>query len=354
MSALTKPTVSVVLSGSRHCILSNPIDLGWLEQIGREAQGRRIILVGEGVTSLEYVSILDRAHIPFSRISTHQFLAVCSWEGGEEGSGKPFFLFAAPSRLIEVSTRACALGFLPGEDYFTHFDALRNRMVIDLREGGGCDANKFVSALGIGLSLPTLGGIDVLASNVTILENICSVIADRLKALHTKAVFFPYRGEQVRISGLSGFDAIEINTTHLQGQEDACEYLFETLLAEVETNKKAYLMVTEDMLKKYGTSPSGRVYHDSSHEWYFDAMLLALESGSRLPFLNIKIGKANKCLSRRMFPVLDEKLMLKKCSLYDELGRTSYSIYDIQSDEFVMERKALCERCIRFKLHRIA
>lgn len=346
--------VSVVLSGSRHCNLSNPIDSGWLEHIGREARERRIILVGEGVTSLEYVSILDRARIPFSRISTHQFLSECSWEAGEEGGGKPFFLLAVPSRFIEVSTHARALSFLPGEDYFSHFDALRNRMVIDLRGGRACDENKFVSALKTGLTLPTLGGIDILASNVATLANIYSVIADQLKALHSKVVLFPCLGEQVRISGLSGFDAIEINTTHLQGQEDACKYVFETLLAEVETSEKAYLMVANSILEKYGTCPSRRVYQDSSHERYFDATLLALESGSKFPFPNIKIGKSNKCLSRRMFPVFDEKLMLKKCSLYDELGKTDYSISDIQSDGFIMERKALCERCIKFKLHRIA
>ena len=125
------------------------------------------------------------------------------------------------------------------------------------------------------------------------------------------------------------------------------------MLSEVEQNQKAYLMVTEDILKKYGATKSNRVYLDLTHDWYFDTTLLAFESNNFLPSAKVKIGKTNNCLSRRMFPALGKDLMLKKCSLYDELGKSSYFISDINNNKYIKERSTLCERCIKYGLHRI-
>lgn len=342
-----------VLSGSKHCPLSIPFELGWLDRTAQEAQNREVLLVGEGVTSLEYASILERSQIPFVQVSTRQFLAEFCYENGGRINGMPFVLFAAPSRLLELTAFARTQGLRPIDDYLSHFDALRNRMVIDLR-GGGADVEKLVFALKFALFLPTLGGIDVMASSISVLQEISPMIAVEAKALHTKAIFFPTIEGSVQISGLAGFDAVEINTTHLSGVEENFRSLFENLLVEVNANEKAYLMVTEEMIEKYVVFEFDRVYKDSSHSWYFDEMLLALESGDSFSLPCVLIGKTNNCLSRRMFPVLDERLMLKKCSLYDGLGKTPYPISEMHLDGFISERNALCDRCTKFKLHRIA
>lgn len=341
-----------VLSGSSHCSLSNPIETGWLEKINHESQKRKIILVGEGITSSEYGAILSRAGITFIVITASQFLKNRLCYDNEIGGGNPFFIFAAPSRLIDLYKHAAELGLLPKQDFFSHFDALRNRMVIDLR-GGSIKKNSLITVIDTALSLPTLGGIDVFAIDMERLEEIESFIEENTKILHSKAILFPNIGGKLGVSRLIAYDTVEINITHMQGFEDGFDLFFKSLQSEVEKNEKSYLMVNEEVFKKYCSLPSSRIYCDSSHAWYFDEMLLALESGSVVSTPKIKCGKTNMCLSRRMFPVLDENLLLKKCSLYDRLGKTGYPIFDIQSDGFIAERKALCERCIKFNIHRI-
>jgi hypothetical protein len=273
-----KSRVFEVLSDFNYCPVSNPVELDWLKKIDQLAEKRKIIVVGDGVTSQEYSFILNRANIDFTRIETNQFLKHPSWKNHLEGGGNPFFLFATPSRVAEVKDHAIALGFTPRRDFITHFDALRNRMVIDLRGGVGIAEDQIASVLESALSLQTLGGVDILTLNLEGLEEIGVGFLRFTKLLHTKVILFPKFGDDIHISRQTGFDAIEINITHIDENNENFEYFYNHLLIEINQNEKSYLMVTEGIFEKFAANESSRVYLDFSHDWYFDGTLMAFES----------------------------------------------------------------------------
>lgn len=345
--------VSGVLSDFRHLNLSNPIESAWLSKLKLEAQTRKIILIGDGITAHEYRSILERAGVHTVAISVKKFLSKVDWKSDLNCSTRPFLLIASPAKLPELSEHAATLGFIPETDFFSHFHALRNRMVVDLRSGSSDNSDDLNLALDTALSIPTLGGIDFLATNTPILEEVFAVAAEKITALHSKAVIFLQPDQRVQTSGLKGFNSVEINATHFIEEQEYYESFFSTFLANLEVSENTYFLVTEYLFKKYSCLSSARMYIDLQHAWYLDEILTGLERGINEHPHTIKGGSSNKCLSRRMFPALDENFKLKKCSLYDTLGRTHYLISDLENEGFVQERSELCLRCAKFKLHRL-
>jgi hypothetical protein len=330
---------------------SAPICNDWLEQL-KDVRAAELILVGSGVTALEYEAIFRRAKVKYAKITPEEFLlhGIGACQKGAQFQ-RSLFLFAAPALHRQLLATAELRGLINESQFITFHQALRNRLVVDLRRELQLHERTFLETLANAAKLPTLGGVDIMCDSLNLLAAVDFCLTEFPVDLHMKAIFYPDNIDAEKIA-LETIENVEVNLS--SGYELlSLRNVISTLVRKIRHEKKLYFLVPEEHQTELSSLTGFPVYADSPHEKFYDETLLAFEASESKRFLEQRTDLEKKCKSRRMYPVLDSKFKLKTCYLYDSLATTDYKYEDLSTAEFISARNDLCRRCIGAGLHRL-
>lgn len=317
---------------------SAPVEEVWLRKV---IDAPKVYIIGEGVTAQEYSHILRRLRCQFESVPPMQAIDY-------PASLSDGYKIIACYKERESVTRALeAARFIRGEHFETFFLLLRNRAVFDFRGHFDFSEAAWLEAISYLKNFPTLGGVDIFVDHDGV-ARLYAAIGAFLKTLR--------RDFHVKLS----IDVEGQFDRHVAGR-------FEVDLIELLVREKGRACFDPDAFDNVCKNGSFRQAHvvyiacgepaagenfsserQQHHPPYYDEMLLVDSTG---PAVSKRNG-SGFCLSRRMYPVFDERLHLKLCSLYDSAARTAISCLDYKAENYAERRNALCLKCRQAGLYR--
>ncbi len=331
--------------------ISKPFEFEWIDNFKKKIRESKLILVGSGITANEYIVLFKKNKIAFEQITAKNFIDNIN-NNKIKRNNKIFYLFATPSMLHVLKNNANAVGLQHGIDYYSYNNTIRNRLIVDLRTPNAHFENgELVRVLNLISKIPTMAGIDILSSDSMSVANIEQVLAKFRDIFNIKVIIFPLDSRNLDIAHLKSAHIIELNCSTLNFDQRKDSEFVKKLRNILKLDKRVLLLASKELKEvadKYGWEA---VYYEKKHPKYYDQLLIALENGTATENIEFKFG--DKCLSRRMYPIIDERLRLKTCSLYGNLGKTNHSIEDLEKQEFIKKREILCKRCSDKNLHRM-
>ncbi len=320
-------------------LIAQPFEQEWLSRLSR-LHDRQIVLIGSGITCLEYAHILNRANITYACIDeseVHRHV--------ELFSKTSFYLIATPSNRVIIKSFLQECGLIFERDFITYLSALRNRAVFDLRDCQLFDCYKALAISQQLMHLKTLGGIDFIVDQSFNLSFLYPIVIYTKKFAHTRLIYYPNDLMPELPMNLDCFDSVDLILQNLLLSQ--FQGIMPALCLLKEKHSFLHCFVNELTYNTLSGEQLSNIYIDNNHVLYYDNFLSA-------PSLEAPAAIQNKsCISRRMFPVFDSCLHLKICSLYNEEAFTGLPLEMVYSGDFADLRNALCERCIGMVLHRI-
>jgi hypothetical protein len=333
------------------CKLSRPFEVEWIDILKKKIANSKLILVGNGVTAYEFTVIFKKNKLNFEQITSQDFFDDIK-NNLISKNNKNFYLFASPSLINELKSSANAVMLKSKEDYFSYKQVIRNRFILDLREPTiSFDLNELERVFQYISKIPTIAGIDILSTNSILVSKIEPVLKIYKSTLHIKIILFPINETQIDTALLKSAETIELNCASVNFDEKKDQNFIKKLRETLRLDKRVVLLANGRLKAIADECNWGAVYHEKKHPKYFDELLINLETGSYVD--NIEFKEGDMCLSRRMFPIFDEKLRLKTCSLYGDMAKTNHKMNDLEINDFMEKREKLCTRCINKKIHRM-
>ncbi len=317
---------------------SSPIEEGWLTKIKGVP---KIYIIGDGVTAQEYSHIIRKLGEPFECVSSKEAIVdPLSLSGG-------YMIVACHQERKNVVNALGSAKFIRGEHFETFFRLLRNRAVFDFRGDFDFSEADWLEVISYIKSFPTLGGIDIVIDTNDVVR-LPVAIGKSLRKLasdfHVKlSINFDGQFDIHTLRGLD-VDLVEL-LVRGKGRKYFDPSAFDKLCKEA-LFRHAHVVYIECNNPVVGENFSSD--RQEKHPPYYDAML----TGHDLEQMALKDSDNRFCLSRRMFPIFDEKLNLKLCSLYDSVARTNISCLDSKSRDYIVLRNTLCTECKQVGLYR--
>jgi len=321
--------------------LSNPFENDWIFEL--KCCKKKVALVGNGVVAAELKIILKKSQIRYKNINPRTIFK-------KKPAKDTLYILSSPLLLNTLLEWAKKNKLAENSGYLNYKKIVRNRIVLDLRNGKPAnDHEKLARVLDDVAKIQTICGIDVYARKVNALRN-ASKYLKRLD-IHKKAVLFCGRKscDDLKLVGLN-YDVVEVQAASLLLKHQLklakrINYYNRILRVQMYGLFKKTKNNTQ-IFKRYPES----VFHEKNFPEYYNKMLFSRNPETKLPS-DLKIKPGMFCLSRRMFPIFNNRLEPQLCSLYRGTDGSSYK--NFYQKEFIGDRAKLCSQCIEKKLHRL-
>jgi hypothetical protein len=316
---------------------SKPIDDNWIFELKNHS---KIYIIGQGVTAIEYAHILSNYGMVFECLDPEVVIK------NPNDLCNGYSIVACHHHFKTVINALEDASLLRGKDYNTFYNLLRNRAVFDFREDILCDKNDFIQVVASLKSMVTVGGIDIFI-NASNFEYFNSEFGELLKDF---TQFFHIK-VSIEIDCIPNFesyhsfyvDLIEIIVrSHYRSFFDADAF---HNLNQIAQFKNAHVIYIDCIDEKRESFSSER---QIGHPKYYDETILNHKNNT---FMSDTLNNSH-CLSRRMFPIFDNKVNLKLCSLFNSLALTSFTWKEGFSSEYIRKRNTLCLSCKNAGIYR--
>lgn len=316
---------------------SNPFEFDWIKKLKK--QEKKVSIIGYGVTANEISIICRKNNIRTENLCPKNFLK-------SNISKEKLYILACPSLHNQIINKFKEKNNLIHLNYISFKNILRNRIVFDLGSGSvKIKKHKVLNEINKYSLIPSVCGVDFLSDCY---DNLIAIgeILKHVKNLHKKAVLYCYKGLlKIPQKNLEGFNVMELkiekNTTINQ----------KNIINSISKNKKIFkdFQIFTSNKKLVKKIKSSNIFYEKKFPKYYDEFINLKNKEASSGEIKTLPGKL--CLSRRLFPIFDKNLRLKCCSLYKKVLPPSYRL--ITSKTFIEERKKLCKKCIKNKLHRL-
>lgn len=321
---------------------STPINNDWVIKLQDYS---KVYIIGNGVTAVEYSHILNNFNILFEFVEPKiVFDNIDYLRNG-------YSIVACYHDFKKIISILDSYGFVRGKNYDTFYVLLRNRAVFDFRKGRKLDSDNFKSVVKSLRYFKTVAGIDVFinASDIYLFDELVIEVLKNARAyFHVKVSIELDCKLDVGLYNCFYSDLIEVivrkDCYNLFNHEE-----FDLLCTEQHNFKQAHVIYIDcDKIKGDNFSSDQQINHP---QYYDEHLLISSEIDGEL----YQINRDNElyCLSRRMFPVFDERLNLKLCSLFDSVARTELCLDAVFSCNYINKRNKLCELCRDRDVYRI-